>query len=223
MRLAIEYQRPIHDSDVRGSDADTPPELRPAMYCKADFVPLKALLGSDVAESIHGRTDGSCALRLWSLLDSISAVLEAPGFGGQGPPSAEDQRERWPHHQASMEPCILPYKAGRQWKATRKTGMSLLADNDRNHTMGRLKLKLGYRKVTGPTPGQRKKIVNMWAQRFVCWAQHGGAKALMMSSGEDDVAWPMLQVLHRCREGRCLHPLHMSWGTAQQNRAERGR
>ncbi len=62
------------------NDADAPPELLLALYCRTEFVPTKGLLGDDFQES--QRIDQACKKRLWGLLNSISRVLQAPGFGG---------------------------------------------------------------------------------------------------------------------------------------------
>ena len=203
------------------NDADAPPELLPALFCRPDFLPTKGLLGDAFQESRN--IDAACRQRLWGLLNSISRVLRAPGFGGSVEPSREDRTARWPEP-ADTANCILPDSQCQAWRDDRR-GMSLLKDNGRDRVRGRLKLKLG-RIILGQG---RKTSAFMWAHRFICWAQHGGPKRMLWADeeGEEDapsiMAWNSIEVLHICRQVSCLHPLHMRWGTRRQNLADRER
>lgn len=60
--------------------------------------------------------------------------------------------------------------------------------------------------------GEVNEPVKEWAHRFTCWCSWGppppavGGRRLM----------PM-EVVHLCHNKRCLNPLHLAWGTPQEN------
>ena len=204
-------------------EADPLPELQRVITCPAGFIPSRHTLGHNWDENTTGTMQGGpspadmggCSQRLWFLMTCIADMVHHEDFKDVGQPHG---RERW--RSSSLDQCMVPERRSRP-------SMSLIADNgDRDRGARRLKLKLGtYRDADG-----RRKFVHIWAHRFVCWAQHGGRRRghrdMCLRTRARPQAYdeePQVEVMHTCHNGECLNPLHMRWGSREENLNDRRR
>ena len=125
----------------------------------------------------------------WQELEGRPVPMEPLGDAFRLP--LADARDPW------MPACMWPNPV----LVDRATGI-------RQHTLGG-KMRSGYTTLDMCEVHPGKHVVREFAHRFVHWAMRGPPRY--------PLTWATAVVIHLCENASCLNPMHMRWGTQEEN------
>ena len=193
--LPLYFMSPSFSPMSEASSSSFPSQVCPPNLLQAFTMPNPSPLWVAGAHA-------SLATRCLQLLDALASVLVVASSPSSSPPVATP----FMNHTVFTQP---PYA-----EAT-TSFPCLLVDPKAVDAHPHMELNKGYLRLWLTTHTKDGRV-SEYAQRLVLWAIRG-PPSLAQGGWEGSVA------MHQCHTPLCVHPLHLKWGTRQENLADRPR